>query len=157
PGVLKVHEVYLLKPKLDHVVPLLKFPQAWDKIGGIDKAGAGMKIGMIDTGIDNWHLGFQDPNMTVPDGYPKVTQESYRSYTTTKIIVARTYDGFSPEDTVGHGTGTAMAAAGVMHLGARGNMSGTAPKAWLGSYRANDGQSFPSDNILRAIDDCVKD
>ncbi|MBI3680952.1 MAG: S8 family serine peptidase [Acidobacteria bacterium] len=159
PGVRRIHEVRYLTVKLDRVLPLMKLPEAWEKAGGRDRAGAGIKIGIIDTGIDYWHLGFQDSSMKAPDGFPKFSPETNRSYTNGKVIVARSYDGGSAEDKVGHGTGVAMAAAGVYHLGARGFMAGAAPGAWLGSYRANDGPSerFTTDNILRAMDDAVKD
>ncbi|HUQ92593.1 MAG TPA: S8 family serine peptidase [Bryobacteraceae bacterium] len=159
PGVLRIHEVRLLKPNLDHVAPLLKFPAAWEKVGGINVAGAGMKIGIIDTGIDPFHLGFQDPALATPDGFPRVSSEANRRFTNNKIIVARSYGGSTALDGEGHGTGVAMAAAGVLHLGARGNMAGAAPKAWLGNYSVAEpnGSGLASDNILLALDDAVKD
>ncbi len=75
--------------------------QAWaaSPIGGETNAGAGMKIGMIDTGIDQTHPAFQDPTLTPPSGYPICdvppsdcpTLPSQCAYTNNKIIVARSY------------------------------------------------------------------
>lgn len=159
PGVVRVVPVRLFRATLDHVIPLLKIPDAWEKVGGINQAGVGMKIGIIDTGIDNFHAGFADPDLAIPEGFPKLSSEDNRKYTNNKVIVARSYDGSTAEDRFGHGTGVAMAAAGVMHLGARGNMSGVAPKAWLGNYRASekDQGTFPEDYVIEALDDAVKD
>ncbi|MCC6364875.1 MAG: S8 family serine peptidase [Bryobacterales bacterium] len=159
PGVVRVAPVRLFRAMLDHAIPLLKLPDAWEKVGGIKQAGLGVKIGIIDTGIDNFHAGFQDMDLSVPDGFPKVSSEDNRKFTNNKVIVARSYDGSTARDNFGHGTGVAMAAAGVMHLGARGNMSGTAPKAWLGNYRASEGKqgTFPEDYVIQALDDAVKD
>jgi len=159
PGVVRVVPVRLFRATLDHAIPLLKIPSAWEKVGGINQAGLGTKIGVIDTGIDNFHAGFQDPALTVPDGFPKLSSEENRKYTNNKVIVARSYDGSTAQDNFGHGTGVAMAAAGVMHLGARGDMSGSAPKAWLGNYRASEGKqgTFPEDYVIEALEDAVKD
>ena len=41
----------------------------------------------------------------------------------------------SAQDDDGHGTGTAMAAAGAQNTGPFGTITGVAPKAWLGSYK----------------------
>src|SRR5215471_10313205 len=59
PGVKRVRQARPVKPELDHAVPLHHVPQAWN-IAGVDKAGLGMKIGLIDSGIDITHPGMQD-------------------------------------------------------------------------------------------------
>lgn len=157
PGVKAVVPVIRYKPMLDHVIPLMKFPEAWAKVGGREKAGEGMKIGILDTGIDNFHLGFLDDSLPVPDGFPKFSPSLNQKYTNKKVIVARSYDGTSAADQEGHGTGVAMMAAGVYHLGARGYMSGTAPKAFLGNYHVGGPEGISSANVLLALDDAVKD
>src|SRR6266487_2075413 len=43
----------------------------WSADGGQSNAGAGMKIGIIDTGIDFTHPFLTDNSLTVPAGYPK--------------------------------------------------------------------------------------
>src|SRR5882724_10614178 len=60
PGVKRVHKARPVKMNLDHALPLHKVPQAWAAIGGVAAAGKGVKIGMIDTGIDITNPGLQD-------------------------------------------------------------------------------------------------
>lgn len=158
PGVKRVQQARYVRKMLDRAIPLMRISDAWSQVGGITKAGIGMKIGIIDTGIDQWHLGFQDNSLPIPEGYPKVSSERDRALTNNKVIVARTYDGTTAADREGHGTSVAMVAAGVLHDGNRPGMSGVAPKAYLGNYRvAGPDGSLSSDSILRAIDDAVKD
>ena len=128
-----------------------------------------MKIAIIDTGIDVEHAGFQDPSLPIPDGFPRANTDADLAFTNRKVIVARSYaDLFaavdpdaSPRDHVGHGTATAMAAAGVSNTGPLAMISGVAPKAYLGSYKVfgspgvNDGATDAA--ILKAIDDAVAD
>jgi subtilisin family serine protease len=168
PGVLRVHPVRKFKLVLDHALPLHHVPEAWQQVG-LGNAGAGMKIAMIDTGIDVQHAGFRDPSLTVPAGFPKMNASSDLAYTNNKVIVARSYSNLfdspdpdpSARDHVGHGTATAMAAAGVANTGPLAAISGVAPKAWLGSYKVfgspgvNDSASESA--ILTAIEDAVND
>jgi minor extracellular serine protease Vpr len=168
PGVLRVHPVRKFKLVLDHALPLHHVPEAWQQVG-LGNAGAGMKIAMIDTGIDVQHAGFQDPSLTIPAGFPRMNASSDLAYTNNKVIVARSYSNLfdspdpdpSARDHVGHGTATAMAAAGVANTGPLAAISGVAPKAWLGSYKVfgspgvNDGASESA--ILTAIEDAVND
>src|SRR5262249_53448305 len=60
PGVIRVHPVRTFKLTLDHALPMHRVPEAWQQVG-IANAGVGMKIAIIDTGIDLNHPGFQDP------------------------------------------------------------------------------------------------
>ena len=62
PGVKAVH--LLVSKSLDnwHSVPLIGAPQLWDSaglFGGL--TGAGIKIGVIDTGLDYMHADFGGP------------------------------------------------------------------------------------------------
>jgi len=167
PGVKRVHPVREFKLLLDRAVVVHKIGEAWNLIG-LDHAGAGMKIALIDTGIDNTHPGFQDPSLAVPAGFPKVNKDTDKTYTNSKVIVARSYPQFlktdpdtSARDRQGHGTATAMAAAGVLNSGPLATIRGVAPKAYLGNYKVfgspgvND--TAPEDAILKAIDDAVAD
>ncbi len=158
PGVRRVTPVRYLELKLDRIFALMNFASAWEKAGGLSRAGAGVKIGILDTGIDHHHSGFQDTTLAMPEGFPKVSPQENSAFTNSKIIVARSYNG-TAADGNGHGTGVAMAAAGVRHAGPRGVMSGAAPKAWIGNYRVSEGATdlIPTDNVLRALDDAVKD
>ncbi len=168
PGVLRVRPVRQLKLNLDHALPVHRVPQAWSLVG-FDLAGFGIKIGMIDTGIDVSHPGFQDATLPVPSGFPKVNADSDLRFTNNKVIVARSYvdllstpdDDISARDRTGHGTATAMAAAGVLTTGPLATISGVAPKAYLGSYKVfgSPGVNDMSDEsvVLKAIDDAVAD
>jgi minor extracellular serine protease Vpr len=164
PGVRKVYPVRTLHPMLDHALPIHRVPDAWTQVG-IANAGAGVRIAIIDSGIDNTHPGFQDTGFSAPAGFPKGDS----NYTNNKVIVARAYVSFlpnpdpdpSPADHVGHGTATAMAAAGEQSIGPLATISGVAPQAYLGNYKvfgtpsAND--TTTSDAVLTAIDDAVAD
>ena len=164
PGVIRVYPVRLYKTTLDHALPIHRVPDAWDQIGGVLNAGLGMKIAIIDTGIDARHPGFQDSSLPTVAGFPLVNQASDLAFTNSKIIVARSYVSStgraSPaSDAIGHGTGVAMAAAGVANMGFYGTITGVAPRAYLGNYKVfPDGTSgAPTDLILKAIDDAVAD
>ena len=153
---------------LDHALPLHKVPQAWS-LGGAYPQGAGMKIGMIDTGIDITHPGFKDTGFQAPPGFPLVNAASDTAFTNQKVIVARSYvsqclstdPDTSAQDDVGHGTGTAMAAAGVENTGPLATITGVAPQAYLGNYKVfgspgvNDGTN--SCAIDLAVEDAVND
>ena len=168
PGVIAVHRARMFKLYLDRAAVVHKVRDAWAQIG-VDKAGAGIKIGLIDTGVDNGHPGFQDPSLTIPAGFPKTNADSDVAFTNNKVIVARSYADYfekpdpdpSARDRSGHGTATAMAAAGVLNAGPLATISGIAPKAFIGSYKVfgspnvNDGAT--DDAILKAIDDAVSD
>jgi subtilisin family serine protease len=164
PGVVKVHPVHRVRPLLNHALPIHKVPDAWNTLPlGESSAGAGIKIGMIDTGIDVNNAAFSDPLPAV-DGFPKVLANGDLQFTNAKIIVAKNYtpllpDGGDPDanDRDGHGTGTSMAAAGGTANGPYGAITGVAPKAYLGSYKVLDANGSTSDVIAKAVDDAVAD
>jgi subtilisin family serine protease len=140
PGVRRVLPVRRFRLVLDHALPLHKIPEAWS-LGGAYPQGSGVKIAMIDTGIDIGHPGFKDAGFETPPGFPKVNAASDIAYTNRKVIVARSYASLfaqadpdpSARDDVGHGTGTAMAAAGVQNTGPLATITGAAPLAYLGN------------------------
>src|SRR4051812_28606848 len=90
PGVKRVVPVRVVHMLLDRAVVLHKVADAWNEIGA-DRAGAGVKIAIIDSGIDSTHPGFQDTSLTAPDTFPRVNQATDTAYTNGKIIVARSY------------------------------------------------------------------
>jgi subtilisin family serine protease len=55
PGVVAIHLVPTYKPALTHSVPYIGAPQAWTSTG---ETGAGVKIAVIDTGVDFYHADF---------------------------------------------------------------------------------------------------
>ena len=183
-------------PGVAAVVPMRRFhlsdqltlsdvQQAWSsaRIGGAGNAGAGLKIGIIDTGIDQTHPSFQDSSLQAPAGFPKcdtytvgTTIQSDCAFTTNKVIVARSYvstisagtipadsrpDDNSARDMIGHGTAVASVAAGVASSYLTTAISGVAPKAFLGNYRIYGspelGSGATESGILQALDDAVTD
>ncbi len=166
PGVKRVEKARPIKLSLDHALPIHKVQQAWAAVGGMANAGAGIKIGMIDSGIDITQPGLQDSTMQTPAGFPKTNADSDVMYTNTKVIVARSYASLfndpagdlSAQDDDGHGTGTAMTAAGATNMGPYGPITGVAPKAWLGAYKVIGADGSGSDDVIvKAIDDAAAD
>ena len=158
PGVARVIPVPWMRFQLDHALPLLKVPDAWTAIGGMANAGAGIKIGIIDSGITLGHAAFQDPAMAAPPGFPLSNRFADLAYTNGKVIVARNYDFLTtPEDQFGHGTAVAMCAAGVTNAGPLATITGVAPKAWLGNYKVGEGDTFDGSLLLQALEDAVND
>jgi subtilisin family serine protease len=109
----------------------------------LPNAGTGIKIGFIDDGVDQTHRFFDPTGYTMPAGFPK----GQAAYTTAKVIVARAFPPpgaawphaakpFDPEQS-SHGTHVAGIAAGNANTLAEGNrISGVAPRAYIGNYKA---------------------
>lgn len=181
PGVKAVVPQRLYKANLNRATTLLNAPAAWTALGGAQNAGAGMKIGILDTGIEQTNAAFQDSALKPPAGFPVCNVPNCAAYTNNKVIVARSYvsilaagtdpknpaadsrpDDYSPRDRVGHGTATASCAAGESTLTPAGlTISGMAPKAFLGNYKifgsptVNDGASDAA--IIQALEDALND
>ena len=163
-----VHPERLFKKLLDHAMVIHHVPAAWEQVG-LYNAGAGMKIAMIDTGISINHPAFHGLGFTAPPGYPRWDIAADQAYTNAKVIVARSYARYfatpdpdlTAQDDDGHGTGTAMAAAGITSFAPLTTITGLAPEAWLGIYKVfgtpglND--SAPESAVINAIDDAVND
>jgi subtilisin family serine protease len=105
--------------------------------------GEGIKIGIIDDGVDQSHPFFDPAGYAMPAGYPK----GNRAFTTAKVIVARAFPPVGatyaaarlPFDAKAsfHGTHVAGIAAGNAGTPGNGRMlSGAAPRALLGNYKA---------------------
>lgn len=166
PGVKRVYPVYEVHMDLDHALPLHQVPAAWARIGGQNNAGAGVKIGILDTGITPEHPAFQDASLKPPPGFPIGSKDENLVLTNNKIIVARSYEEIyqprepdNARDRHGHGTAVAMCAAGVANRGSFATITGVAPKAWIGGYKIvplNSGTAS-GDVILKALDDALAD
>ena len=164
PGAVKLHAVRRVQHMLNHALPLHKVPDAWSLLPlGQNGAGAGIKIGMIDSGVDVNNPAFSDPLPPV-DGFPKVLYASDTRFTNAKVIVAKNYtrllpDGGEPDanDRDGHGTGTSVVAAGGAASTPYGPITGVAPKAYIGNYKVLDANGGTSDVVAKAIDDAVAD
>jgi minor extracellular serine protease Vpr len=181
PGVRAVAPLHRYRRRADTVSQLQNLPAAWIALGGAGNAGAGIKIAIIDSGIDQTRPSFQDPSLMPPAGFPKCTDgvPADCAFTNGKVIVARSYvsmlaagtppdvaatsrpDDLSPRDRVGHGTGLAGIAAGVPLNAPAGPITGMAPKAFLGNYKVfgspgvNDFTT--GDVVIQALDDAVSD
>ena len=151
---------------------------AWSAAGGRSDAGRGIKIGMIDSGIDETHPFFDPSGFTYPAGFPKCDAPDRTGgaceHVTPKVIVAKVFNNklnqtgsdAAPIAGLGdHGTHTAGTAAGVTGKVATvqgveiDDMSGVAPGAWLGNYNVFPGEvlNARSEDILNAVEAAVLD
>ncbi len=60
-GGVRLHRYYR---KLNRATALMNAPAAWNVLGGPENAGAGVKIGILDSGIDQTNPAFQDSGLT---------------------------------------------------------------------------------------------
>jgi minor extracellular serine protease Vpr len=179
PMVLRAEYNGLYHPTLSESYKIINAMDAWNAAGGRSVAGAGIKIGDIDTGIDETHPFFDPTGFSYPSGFPKCDaadsnshhQDQDCKYVTPKVIVAKVFynkahqQGLDAQAIQDHGTHTAGIAAGVTGQTAVVNsvsiddMSGIAPGAWLGNYNVFPGDVLDarSEDILNAVDAAVAD
>jgi minor extracellular serine protease Vpr len=179
PMVQQVQYNGLYHPDLSESYKIINASGAWAAAGGRASAGAGIKIGDIDTGIDQTHPFFDPTGFSYPTGFPKCdaadstthTVDSNCKYVTAKVIVAKVFynksnvTGLDAEAVQDHGTHTAGIAAGVTGKTAVvegvsiDDMSGIAPGAFLGNYNVFPGTilSARAEDILNAVDAAVAD
>lgn len=175
-GVKRVYRDYAHTPDLYASLPLINAAAAWNNaaIGGIENAGAGVKVASMDGGIHKDAPMFDGTGYSYPDGYPL----GDRRNTNGKIIVSRAYfrtwDPPSAGDEnpwpgtqgTSHGVHTASTAAGnqviASFLGVTETISGVAPHAYVMSYRVfynsitYDGSFYNVEGIA-ALEDIVAD
>jgi subtilisin family serine protease len=171
PGVARVWPSVTYRALLDKGPELIGADKLWDA-PAFDTAGNGIKIGIIDDGVDQKHPFFDPSGYTMPPGFPK----GNRGYATAKVIVARV---FSPPTSTwkyarvpfdptfsDHATHVAGIAAGEYSPGAvsgRGPLAGVAPKAYLGNYKVltvpteNFGLNGNAPEIAAGIEAAVRD
>ena len=169
PGVRDVLPAGTYGPQLASTPQQIGAPALWGAT--LDTAGQGVKIGIIDSGIDPDHPYFDPTGYTMPPGFPKGQQR----FTTAKVIVARVFApktgataasarlAFSRDDS-SHGTHVAGIAAGNADTATgQGRISGVAPRAYLGNYKVfveTDSGLSPNANspaIVAAIEAAVAD
>src|SRR5438046_2644693 len=169
----------LYHPTLSESYKIINAMDAWNAAGGRSVAGSGIKIGDIDSGIDETHPFFDPTGFTYPPGFPKCDaadsnshhQDQDCNYVSPKVIVAKVFfnkakvQGLDATAVQDHGTDTAGIAAGVTGKTAVANgvniddMSGIAPGAWLGNYNVFPGavDNARSEDILNAVDAAIAD
>ena len=169
----------LYYPNLSESYKIINASNAWTAAGGRATAGAGIKIGDIDSGIDETHPFFDPTGFSYPTGFPKCdaadsasnTPDQDCKYVSPKVIVAKVFNNKADQQDLDaqaiqdHGTHTAGIAAGVTGQTAVvsgvsiDDMSGIAPGAWLGNYNVFPGDvlSARSEDILNAVEAAVAD
>src|SRR5258708_3052674 len=108
PSVQRVQLVREYHAVLNKSVSLINAPAAWTKVGGPGSAGQGIRIAILDTGIDKANPLFADAGFTAPPGFPAGDP----LFTNNKVIVAKAFGMATPADQNGHGTNVAGIAAG---------------------------------------------
>lgn len=140
---------------------------AWAVNGGSSaNAGEGVKVAIVDSGIDFTHPCFDD------EGYPVQTQLGNTRFTNNKVIVAKVFNmktpsrGYTPEAIDSHGTHVAGTVAcnyntpvSVGGVTVPYNMSGVAPRALLGNYNVfpADVGNARSEDIMNALEAAYAD
>ena len=166
-GVRAVYPNRELHPLLDSAPFLIGAPSLWESVGGVGQAGQGIRIGIIDSGINQDHPMFQGEGFSAPAGFPM----GDLGFTNDKIIVARTYvkpefglkeqDNQSPEDELGHGSQVAGVAGGRSVTDSFGTLQGVAPRVFLGNYKVFGNPAVnPTTTgaaVIAAIEDAVRD
>ena len=169
-GVTPVHRHHLL---MDQAVTLHRITQAWQALpGGQNGAGAGIKIGILDCGVDNTHPAFSSFATPLPSGFPIFKGGlATAGNVNNKVIVARVYSDVSEgidntatdaNDYCQHGTTVAGVAAGVLtnpNFAGIAPLSGVAPGAWIGNYKVAEDTQGASDDVtfLAGLEDAVSD
>ena len=172
-------------PFAAHVYPSYRYSLALDRSPGLIGAGrlrgltgadgTGVKIAVVDDGIDVASRFFDPTGYSYPPGFPK----GGTKWTTPKVIVARAFPGpgsgragrlpLDPKESF-HGTHVAGIAAGDEGTSApagsdhpaTAGLSGVAPRAWLGNYRVFNvptplGNEANSPEIIAAFEAAVAD
>lgn len=150
----------------DPDLAIINAEQAWAQAGGAANAGAGVKVAIVDSGIDNTHPCFSDA------GYPAQQQLGDKKFTNNKVIVAKVFSnkqpsrGYTAEAAQDHGTHVAgtvacnyQTPANVDGVAIPYAMSGVAPKALLGNYNVFPGDvtNARSEDILNALEAAYTD
>src|SRR5262245_43627922 len=89
----------LYYPNLSESYKIINAQDAWNAAGGRSNAGAGIKIGDIDAGIEETHPFFDPTGFSYPPGFPKCDAQDSNSnhkdqdcrHVTSKVIVAKVF------------------------------------------------------------------
>src|SRR5579872_7131309 len=173
PFVARVDTSVMFHPSMDVAASLINAPALWGQLGSQANAGAGIKVGIIDTGIDFGHPFLTDNSLTPPPGFPKcdVADSAVKIpdtnclFVSNKVIVAKVFQTntkFDAHAAQEHGTHVSGTVAGVFGTTApllSAPLTGVAPKAFLGNYNVFPGDitNSPDYVIARAVDEAVRD
>jgi len=150
----------------DPDLSLINTNAAWTAVGGAANAGAGVKVAVIDSGIDASHPCFDDA------GYAPQPQRGDTSLTNNKVIVAKVFhnqakklelDASAVDSHGTHVAGTiacnAHTPASIAGIDIPYDPSGVAPRALLGNYNVFPGEvgEARSEDILDALDEAYED
>ena len=170
PGVAHVYPSLRYRALLDRSPGLIGAPALWG--ADLSTAGQGLKIGIIDDGLDQSHPFLRGAGFSMPPGFPK----GQRTFTTAKVIAARAFPPptpawrhaskpFDPEfsEHATHVAGIAAGNNGFAASPAR-TLSGVAPRAYLGNYKvltiptvSGVGLDGNSAEIVAGIEAAVRD
>jgi minor extracellular serine protease Vpr len=177
PKLMRLKGVTKVYPSLAYFATMDRGPSvihATDLAAATGDKGQGIKIGVVDTGVDSSSPFLNPTGFSYPAGFPKGDTK----LTTPKVIVARVFPGF-PRDksstvpfdkTEPHGTHDSGIAAGDESTNAPAGpdhpavagLSGVAPKAWIGNYRVFTvptplGHEADTPEIVHAFEAAVAD
>ena len=150
----------------DPDLQIIRAGEAWAQAGGAANAGEGVRVAIVDSGIDTSHPCFSDA------GYPATNQVGDPRFTNNKVIAARVFNNktpaarYTPEAIDSHGTHVAGTVACnfetttvVDSVTLPYKMSGVAPRALLGNYNVFPGTvgNARSEDILNALEAAYAD
>jgi subtilisin family serine protease len=177
PKLMRVKGVTKVYPSLAYFATMDRGPSvihATDLQAATGDAGQGVKIAVVDTGVDPANPFLSPAGFSYPPGFPKGDTK----LTTPKVIVAKVFPGF-PRDknstkafdpSEPHGTHVSGIAAGDAGTNAPAGpdhpavigLAGVAPKAWIGNYRVFTvptplGHEADTPEIVHAFEAAVAD
>jgi subtilisin family serine protease len=167
-GVARIYPIVAYRALRSSSPGFIGAPALWGP--QLKTAGRGIKIGILDDGVERTHPYFRPRGYRMPKGFPK----GRRAFTTAKVIVARAFAPRTPKwryarrpfDPIysEHATHVAGIAAGNYRTPARGTrISGVAPKAYIGNYKVltiptgRFGLNGNSPEIVAGIEAAVRD
>ena len=168
PGVARVYPTFRYRALVDRSVPLIGITPEF--LQAPTSAGEGVKIAIVDDGIDMNHPFFDPTTFAAPQGFPRGNVK----FATAKVIVARAFPPVGPRPHGAalpfdlarsrHGTVVAGIAGGNAGISAPpyGSLSGVAPRSYLGNYRvltipSGSSAEGNSAEILAGIEAAVRD
>jgi minor extracellular serine protease Vpr len=178
PKLARMHFVKKIYPSVRYTLALNRSPTVIAATGfnnATGVRGSGMKIAIVDDGVDQRNRFLNPAGMQYPGGYPR----GGRKWATPKVIVARSFPGpgagrggrLAVDPNVSfHGTHVAGIAAGRAGTDAPSgpdhppvaDLSGVAPDAWIGNYRVFTvptpiGHVANTPEIVAAFESAVRD